>query len=87
MPASKHLKILSVRLPESEFRHFKTVAASRGITVQEAIHQALQAWTSTIPKTPPATLDALEGSLANVDFESLMRWEKEAELAKDQRWS
>jgi hypothetical protein len=87
MPASKQLKILSVRLPEPEFRHFKSIAAARGISVQEAVHQALEAWISEFPKASLESLAALEGSLASVDVESLMRREKELELAKDQRWS
>jgi len=36
---------------------------------------------------PPWPLDALEGSLADVDIETLMRQERETELAKDRRWS
>jgi len=88
MPASQHLKILSVRLPESDVRRFKSLAASRGVSVQEAVHQALEAWASEIRRTPPEPLDALEGSLAGVDIETLMRQEKDAELAKDRRrWS
>jgi len=87
MSARKHLKVLSVRLPEPDFRQFKSVAASRGVTVQEAVHQALEAWTSEIQKTPPGPLDSLEGSLADVDIETLMRRERETELAKDRRWS
>jgi hypothetical protein len=87
MSVRKHLKVLSVRLPEPDFRQFKSVAASRGVTVQEAVHQALEAWTSEIQKTPPGPLDSLEGSLADVDIETLMRRERETELAKDRRWS
>jgi len=41
----------------------------------------------SVLKDSPEPLDALEGSLSHVDVESLMRQEKEAELAKDQRWS
>jgi hypothetical protein len=87
MPASKHLKVLSVRLPEPEVRRLKTLAASRGVSVQEAVHQALETWISGTPKGSPEALDALQGSLANVDVETLLRQEKKAELAKDQRWS
>jgi Ribbon-helix-helix protein, copG family len=87
MSASKHLKVLSVRLPEREVRRLKTLAATRGISVQEAVHQALEAWASLRPVTPPDPLHALQGSLADVDVEKLLREEREAELAKDQRWS
>jgi hypothetical protein len=85
MPASKQLKILSVRLPESEIRRFKSLAASRGVTVQEAVHEALQSWASKAQNISAEPLDALEGSLADVDVMSLMRREKKAELSKDRR--
>lgn len=87
MPASKHIKVLSVRLPESDFRRFKSLAAHRGVSVQEAVREALKAWASLRPVTPPDPLHALQGSLADVDVEKLLREEREGELAKDQRWS
>lgn len=87
MPASLHLKTLSVRIPETELRKFKSLAASRGVSVQEAVHQALERWASEAPPKSPEPLDALQGSLADVDIENLMRREKEAELVKDRRWS
>ena len=87
MPASKQLKILSVRLPESEVRRFKSLAASRGVSVQEAVQQALETWASGfIQYTAPEPLAALRGSLADVDVEALMRQERQAELSKDQTW-
>lgn len=86
MPASLHLKTLSVRIPETELRRFKSLAASRGVSVQEAVHQALERWASEGPQKSPEPLDALQGSLADVDIENLMRREKESELAKDRRW-
>jgi Ribbon-helix-helix protein, copG family len=85
MPASKQLKILSVRLPESEIRRFKSLAASRGVSVQEAVHEALQSWASEAQNISTEPLDALEGSLADVDVMTLMRREKKAELTKDRR--
>ena len=87
MPASMHLKTLSVRLPEADLRRFKSLAASRGISVQEAVHQALERWACETPKKSPDALDALQGSLADVHIENFMRHEKETELAKDRRWS
>ena len=83
MPASQHLSVLSVRLPETELRHFKSLAAARGVSLQDAVHQALGIWAATPTKMPPEQLNALEGSLSNVDVESMMRGEREAELAKD----
>jgi hypothetical protein len=86
MSASKHLKILSVRLPEPEVRRFKSLAASRGVSIQEAVHQALKSWASDIRKAPLEPLDALEGSLADVDIERLIRQERDMELVKGRRW-
>ena len=87
MPASKQLKVLSVRLPEVELRRFKSLAADRGVSLQDAVHEALEVWTSHIPGTSAEPLDALQGSLAGTDIEKLLREEKRAELAKDRRRS
>lgn len=87
MPASKHFKILSVRLPEPEIRRFKSLAASRGVSVQDAVHEALETWASQPQRIPPEPLDALEGSLADVDVENLLRRERQSELVKDRLWS
>ncbi|HEX3681086.1 MAG TPA: hypothetical protein VHU83_00995 [Bryobacteraceae bacterium] len=83
MPASKHLRVLSVRLPESELRRFKGLAASRGLTIQEALQQALDAWSARIPGSSAGDIDDLEGSLADVDVEGLRRSERQLEIAKD----
>lgn len=74
-------------MPEAELRRIKSLAASRGISVQEAVHQALERWASESPKKSSEPLDALQGSLADVDIENLIRREKEAEMVKDRRWS
>jgi hypothetical protein len=87
MQASKQIKVLSVRLPETEVRRFKSLAASRGVSLQEAVQQALEIWSAETRKMPPEPLEALEGSLADVDIEALMRQDREAELRKDRRWS
>ena len=76
MTAKKPMRILSVRLPESELRRVKSLAASRGVTVQKAVREALDAWTSQISTTPPDPLTALEGSLADVDVADLLRNEQ-----------
>jgi hypothetical protein len=81
--------MLSVRLPEPELRRIKSLAANRGVTLQEAVHQALQVWASR--RKPPVALplDALQGSLARLDVEKLMRQERKAEIARDKdkgRW-
>jgi hypothetical protein len=87
MPASKQIGVLSVRLPQPELRRIKSLAASRGVTLQEAVHQALEVWASTLQPAVALPLDALQGSLARLDIEKLMRRERKAELAKDRRWS
>ena len=87
MPASKQIAVLSVRLPEPELRRIKTLAASRGVTLQEAVHQALEVWASHRKPATALPLDALQGSLGRLDVEKLMRQERTSELAKDRRWS
>ncbi len=87
MPASRQIGVLSVRLPEPELRRIKSLAASRGVTLQEAVHQALEAWASHLQPAVALPLDALQGSLARLNVEKLMRQERKAELAKDRRWS
>lgn len=88
MTAKEHLKILSVRLPEAELRRFKSLAASRGVSVQTAVHQAMEAWASKDDRDapPPEPLAALEGSLADVDVFRLLREEKAAEQRKNRDW-
>ncbi len=85
MPASKHICTLSVRLPEAELRRFKSIAASRGIRVQEAVREALQIWSAHVPQRRSEPLDALEGSLAGVDVHALRREERHTELRREQR--
>ena len=85
MTASKRLKILSVRLPEPEVRRIKSLAATRGVTVQEAVHQALESWALAAPNVAPESLSALQGSLSEVDVFAIMKREKKAELARDRR--
>ena len=87
MLATKRQKLLSVRLPEEEVRRVKSLAAQKGISLQEAVHQAISAWDSPIPEASTESLDALQGSLADIDVDLLMREDKDLELAKDRRWS
>ncbi len=87
MPASKQRRILSVRLPEPQLRRIKSLAASRGVTIQEAVQQALDVWASHLQPVAAVPLDALQGSLARVNVEKLMRQERKAEIKKDRRWS
>ena len=85
MPASKHLRVLSVRLPESDIRRFKSLAAQRSMSLQEAVHQALQSWALQISSAPHESIGALRGSLADVNIAKLIREEKEHELKKERQ--
>jgi hypothetical protein len=58
-----------------------SLAASRALSIQEATHQAIEYWSALPPKAPVDNLE-LEGSLADVEVEALMRRETELELAK-----
>jgi hypothetical protein len=87
MTASKQIAVLSVRLPKPELRRVKSLAASRGVTLQEAVHQALEVWSSQLQPAVALPLDALQGSLARLDVEKLMRQERKTEVAKDRRRS
>lgn len=81
--------MLSVRLPEAELRRYKSLAASRGVSVQTAVHEAMEAWASDKKDSPLESLLALQGSLAEVDVLELLqedkiddrRRERERELA------
>jgi hypothetical protein len=73
MPANRPLKLLSVRLPEPEFRRIKSIAAHRGVSLQAAVHEALEAWAGNLGET--------------VDFQKLIRRERAAEIRKDRRWA
>jgi uncharacterized protein DUF433 len=44
MLTSEVVKVFSVRLPEAQRRRVKSLAASLGLSLQEAVHQALEAW-------------------------------------------
>lgn len=79
--------MLSVRLAEAELRRFKAVAASRGVSLQQAVHEAVEAWASTHRKSDVEGLDSLEGSLAGIDTQALLRSERDAELKTDERRS
>jgi hypothetical protein len=82
MTASK-LRILSVRLPEADLRRFKSTAAARGVSLQEAVRIALQTWTAG--EIAPPTLDELQGSLRGVDLLGVLRAAKRSEDAKSRR--
>ncbi len=43
------------------------------MTLQDAVLRALESWASQLPNAPIEPLDALEGSLADVDIEKLLK--------------
>jgi predicted DNA binding CopG/RHH family protein len=51
--AAKDSKLLAVRLPEADRRRIKTLAASQGLTLGEAIVQAFEAWASQLQSAAP----------------------------------
>ena len=59
-------KLLSVRLPEAEKRRIKIMAASQGVTIRQAIHEALDAWASQLQSRAPSP-DAARGIPASTD--------------------
>ena len=50
-------KLLAVRVPEAERRRIKSLAALRGLTLQEAVHQAIEAWASQFQAEGALTLE------------------------------
>jgi len=50
-------KLLSVRVPEAERRRIKSLAAMQGLTLQEAVHQAMEAWASKLQAEGALTLE------------------------------
>lgn len=85
MTASKHLRLLSVRVPEPDLRRLKVTAATRGVKLQAAVQEAIGAWIAHPRGTSSQPLDAFEGSLADVDVRGLMLREREAELKSDRK--
>ena len=69
MPASE-TKLLSVRLPEAEKRRIKIMAASQGVTIRQAIHEAFDAWALQLQSRAP-TPDAARGAPAGADSDGL----------------
>lgn len=85
MPASKQVRTLSVRLPDSEIRHFKSIAAGRGVSLQSAVQSAIRGWIASSASRKIPSLDELQGSLASVDVMAFLKAERDAELARDRR--
>src|SRR5271165_1472825 len=64
--APSETKLLSVRLPEAEKRRIKSMAASQGVTIRQAIHEAFDAWALELQSRAP-TPDAARGIPAGTD--------------------
>jgi hypothetical protein len=62
------MKLLAVRVPEAERRRIKSLAASQGLTLQEAVHQAMEAWASQLQAEGAFTLAPLPGAPAGTDL-------------------
>ncbi len=62
-------KLLAVRLPEAERRRIKTLAASQGMTLQEAMHEAFNAWASQLQKKGVPPPEELATALSGADLE------------------
>ena len=79
---TKNTKLLAVRLPEADKRRFKSLAASRGISLQDAVHQALEAWASQLQPDGTPSLDLRPGPLAGVDSKKPSRQDRAAKRTK-----
>ena len=62
---AKSTKLLAVRLPEAEKRRIKSLAASRGLSLQEAIRQAIELWASQ-PQPEEAPFEPLPGAAGSI---------------------
>src|SRR5271165_1234343 len=78
------MKRLAVRLPEPAMRRIKALAALRGVSLQEAVQQALEAWASQPQPGDTHALDQQPGSFAGADLEKL-RPPNRAATAKPRR--
>jgi uncharacterized protein (DUF433 family) len=57
---------LAVLLPEADHRRLKTLAASSGLTLRQALHQAFEAWAAQL-KARALAPDPLRGTPAGAD--------------------
>ncbi len=82
---TKHTKLLAVRLPESEKRRIKSLAASQGLSLQEAVHQALAAWASRLQPEAATFLGPLPDAPAGADVEKSKRPNRARKSAQGRR--
>ena len=74
----KHTKLLAVRLPEAEKRRFKMLAASQGLTLQQAVHEAIEAWASKLQREDTPPLNPLATAPASADSQKPRRQDRAA---------
>src|SRR5271157_59080 len=77
-------KLLSMRLPEAEKRRIKIMAASQGVTIQQAIHEAFDAWALQLQPRAP-TPDAARGAPAGADSDTPRQPNRSATLRQGRR--
>ena len=61
-------RLFAVRLPEAEKRRIKSLAASQGLTLREAIVEAFEAWASQL-QSQAHTPDTARGTSASAHLE------------------
>jgi ribbon-helix-helix CopG family protein len=59
---AKTTKLLAIRIPEAEKRRIKSLAASRGLSLQEAIRQAIELWAAQPQTEDEAPSESLPGA-------------------------
>ena len=82
--APSETKLLSVRLPEAERRSIKIMAASQGVTIRQAIHEAFDAWAAQL-QSRAHTPDAGRGTPAGADSEKPRQPNHSATPRQDRR--
>src|SRR5208337_4880111 len=82
--APSEIKLLSVRLPEAERRRIKIMAASQGVTIRQAIHEALDAWAAQLQSRAP-TPGAARGAPPGADSARPRRTNQPSASTQDQR--
>src|SRR5271167_1211898 len=66
-------KLLAVRLSEAERRRIKSLAASQGLTLRGAVHEAFEAWASQLQPEGAPSPDPLPGPLPGAGSEKPKR--------------
>jgi hypothetical protein len=79
------MKLLAVRLPEAERRRIKSLAASQGLTLQEAVHQAMEAWASQLQAEGAFTLAPLPGFPTGTDLPKTKRRRRVGKSSPDKQ--